>query len=760
VESDTPLETRLADLVARLTPDEKIGLLPTRQEAVPRLGLAEFGIGGEAAHGLVARDGPATVFPQTLGLSQTWDPELLVRVGEVVGTEARAYFHHREGASGLCLWAPTVDLLRDPRWGRTEEGWGEDPVLTGALASAYVRGMQGRDPGAPRVIATLKHFYANNHEADRTRSSSDLPEGLRDSYYLKAFELVLRHGAAGSIMTAYNAVDGVPAMLRPEINEVVRGRWGWDGFVVCDGGALGLLVSDHRAFPTWAEALAASLKAGIDCFPEPADQLKPAAREALVRGLITVADLNRAVTRTLRARFRLEQHNRTAGPTPPPQTLVRRPESRALAREAATKATVLLTNRGVLPLSLGETATLAVVGPLADVAYRDWYTGRAEAPVTPLAGLVARLGDRRVAYADGLDLVALGVRDRWAGVAAWDDPGLVADRTSIQGTELFRRTDWGWGAQTFQALANGRFLTEAEGPIEASAAEVGGWFVRQKFSAPREGRGTLTAWDGQPVGVDSRGRLAVGQPETLEVRRVKSGLDEAVRAATGAGAAVVFVGNHPMVNGRETEDRPSLALPPDQEDLIRAVAPTCPRTVVVIVGSYPYSLGDWKDGVGAILYCPHPGQEAGHAWADLLFGDAEPGGRLSMTWYAPGTDLGPITDYDIAARGRTHLYYPGTPQFSFGHGLGYTRYAYRNLVWDPATESASVEVTNTGPRAGTEVVQFYHGRALAAFARVTLAPGESQQVTCPLPRAARRSPLPFAVGSSSTDLHLTLPGMP
>ncbi|HTH13878.1 MAG TPA: glycoside hydrolase family 3 N-terminal domain-containing protein, partial [Spirochaetia bacterium] len=551
------LETRLADLVARLTPDEKIGLLPTRQQAVPRLGLAEFGVGGEAAHGLVARDGPATVFPQSLGLSQSWDPELLERIGEVVGTEARAYHHRREGFGGLCLWAPTVDLLRDPRWGRTEEGWGEDPVLTGSLASAYVRGMQGRDPDAPRVISTLKHFYANNHEADRTSSSSNIPDGLKDSYYLKAFELVLCHGKAGSIMTAYNAVDGVPAMLRPEINEVVRGRWGWDGFVVCDGGALGLLVSDHRAFPTWAEALAASLKAGIDCFPEPGENLIPAARQALDRGLITVADLDRAVTRTLRARLRLEHHARKAGLPPPPQVVVRRPESRALARQAAVQAAVLLTNDGTLPLSLPETATLAVVGPLADVCFRDWYTGTAEASVTPLAALVERLGDRRIAWADGSDVVAFGVGDRWAGVAAWDDGGLVTDRESAQGSELFRRTDWGWGVQTFQALANGRFLTEADGRVEASAAEVGGWFVRQKFTAPRVGVGALTDWQGRPVGPDSQGRLTVGsEPGPIEVRIVKSGLDEAVLVADKASAAVVFVGNHPMVNGRETEDRP------------------------------------------------------------------------------------------------------------------------------------------------------------------------------------------------------------
>lgn len=769
VTTESSLELRLAALIGQLTLAEKIGLIPTRQEAVPRLGLAEFWIGGEAAHGLVARDGPTTVFPQTLGLSSTWDPVLLERIGSLVGDEARAYHKLREGLSGLCLWAPTVDLERDPRWGRTEEGWGEDPVLTGVLASAYVRGLQGNHPAYLKTVATLKHFFANNHEAGRASTSSEVPSDLLDSYYLRVFELVLKHGGAQSIMTAYNAVNGVPAMLRPEINDLLRKTWGWDGFVVCDGGALSLLVSGHRAFPTWAEAVAASLKAGIDCFPEDGALLKPALAEAMDRGLLAEADLDRAVTRTLRARLRLGLF---AGPGENPYenlttTIVHRPESRALAREAAVKAAVLLKNDGILPLSDRMPGSVAVVGPLADAVYRDWYTGTAAAPVSPLKALVERLGTGRVVTADGCDLVALKAPDgRYVGVAGWNDPGLVADRTSAQAGELYRRTDWGWGTQTFQALANGNFVTTDDVTVQAAAPEVWGWFTRERFGASRKGPGPWTTWKGDAVGLGKDGRLVVAKdgeaPDGFEVcdfdvEVVRDGLRGAVAAARSAEAAVVFVGNHPLINGRETEDRPSLELAPDQVSLIRSVARANPRTVVVIVGSYPFATGAWQDEVGAVLYTTHGGQEAGHAVADLLFGDASPAGRLSMTWYRGVEDLPPITDYDIKSRGRTHLYYQGTPLYPFGHGLSYTTFGYKGLRWDSEAQEASVVVTNTGSRSGDEVVQFYHGKALAGFSRITLAPGESRLVRCPLPRSALSSSLPFAVGASSTDLRLTLP---
>jgi beta-glucosidase len=761
VNQDPLIEARLADLVGRLTVDEKLGLLPTSQEAVPRLGLPEFWIGGEAAHGLVARDGTTTVFPQTLGLSSTWDPDLLERVGTVTGEEARVYYEQRAGLTGLCLWAPTVDLERDPRWGRTEEGYGEDPVLTGQLASAYVRGLQGDHPRYLRTAATLKHFYANNHEAGRTSTSSDVPADLARDYYLKAFELVLRDGGAPSVMTAYNAVNGTPAMVHEDIQGVLRGRWNWDGFVVCDGGALTLLVSDHKTFADWPEAVAASLKAGIDCFPEPAALLKAAAAQALSRGLITEADVDRAVTRTLRVRLRLgllaPEGECPYGPAT--RGLLHRSSSRALAREAATKAAVLLKNDGILPLSDGN---VAAVGPLAEAAYRDWYGGTPQTTVTPLQALVERLGPGRVLTADGCDLVSLQTSEGgYVGVAAWDDPGLVADRRSAQPGDLYRRTDWGWGVQTFQALSNGQYLTTDDLAVTASSSEVGGWFVREKFRAEPAGPGPLVSWKGEAVGLDGRQRLAIVGPEGVRssdftVGVVREGLRGVVGAARQAATAIVFVGNHPLLNGRETEDRPGLTLAPAQVALIRATARANPRTVVVIIGSYPFAIGEWQDEVRAVVWTAHGGQEAGGALTDLLFGDANPSGRLSMTWYRSEDDLPPITDYDIRTRGRTHLYFNGSPLYPFGHGLSYTTFGYTALGWDPGDGHAEVTVTNTGTRTGDEVVQFYQDRRLVGFVRVSLAAGECRTVRCPIAEFLSPGPFLLSAGSSSSDLRLTL----
>lgn len=229
------LEERLDDLIARLTTEEKIRLIPTREAAVPRLGIPAYNVGGEAAHG-VAWKGEATVFPQPLGLSSTWNTRLMREIGSVIGDEARAYHHRNPEVHGLTLWAPTVDLERDPRWGRTEEGYGEDPTLTGEMSAALVKGMQGNDPFYLKMVATLKHFFANNNEKDRLNCSSSIdPRNLRE-YYLKAFETPFVEGGALSMMTAYNSINGTPAIESPYVNDVVKGEWAMPGFIVCDGG--------------------------------------------------------------------------------------------------------------------------------------------------------------------------------------------------------------------------------------------------------------------------------------------------------------------------------------------------------------------------------------------------------------------------------------------------------------------------------------------------------------------------------------------
>jgi beta-glucosidase len=721
-----PLEARADDLVSRLSLDEKIGMMASRQEAVPRLGIGEFHIGGEAAHGLVTKDGPTTVFPQTIGLACTWDAELLHEIGSTVGDEARAYHRKRKGLGGLCLWAPTIDMERDPRWGRTEEGYGEDPFLAAELSCAYVRGMQGGHPSYMKCVPTPKHFYANNNEEDRASCSASIEPRDKMEYYLRPYERAVADAGVRSIMTSYNAINGVAAMLHPDLARIVRGSWGLDGFMVCDGGALPLLVERQCAAPDMATAAALSLRAGIDSFSDDAVKVKAAIRGALERGLIAEADLDAALARVMRIRLRL-------GNFDPPgldpfarlgDSTLWRKESRALALRAARESIVLLERRAVdgeqvLPLAPEEGEAVAILGPLADVVYRDWYSGTPAYRVTPLQALCDRLSCASVLYSDGSDVVALRAPDgRWAGSLAWYDATFAAVRPPEQGGELMRRTDWGWGNQTFRSLSSGCYLTVEGDRLSVSAREVFDWYVKERFSlepAP-DRRFSIRAWDGKPVALDAEGRLVVAEgaePAAFGVEIVHDGLEEAVAAARAARTAIVFVGNQPVLVAKEEFDRSDIGLPPEQVRLIEAVIEANPRTVVVIVGSYPFALGPWRKRAAAVLYMAHGGQEAGHAIADVIMGDHNPAGRLPMTWYASADDLPGIKDYSIAKGGRTYQYFRGEPIYPFGHGLSYSVFEYLSAETDARLVKKggklrfTVRVKNAGPYGGEEVVQAY-----------------------------------------------------
>jgi beta-glucosidase len=736
------LSERVGDLLRRLSPDEKLGLMASRQEAVPRLGVREFHIGGEAAHGLVTKDGPTTVFPQTIGLACSWDPGLLGEIGSLVGDEARAYYRRRKGLGGLCLWAPTVDMERDPRWGRTEEGYGEDPWLAGELASAFARGMQGDHPFYLKAVPTPKHFYANNNEEKRGSCSASIDPRDRREYYLRAFERVFTDAKALSIMTSYNAINGIPAMLNPELAAVVKGEWGMEGFAVCDGGSLPLLVKEH-GLPDAETAAALSLKAGVDNFSDDADTVKAALRGALERGLIQGADLDAAIARVLSVRFRLGHFDQSRDDPYAKigESAICSRESRALALRAARESIVLLENRPigagrVLPLGARGQGSLAVIGPLADAAYRDWYTGTPAYHVTPLKAIAARLPQAQVKFCDGCDVVAFrSASGEWVGTKGWFDGTLVANRPAERGGELFRRTDWGWGNQTFRSLTNGSYVTAEETKLNASAPEVWGWWVKERFKLERAdvpappcpassgaaAAFTIQAWNGKSVRLDGSGVLSLIPPGEEDARRpdpllmeiIHDGVTEAAEAARGAAAAIVFVGNHPLLNAKEEIDRSELALPPEQVRLIEAVLAVNARTVVVIVGSYPFSLGPWREKAAAVLYAAHGGQEAGHALADALFGEHNPAGRLPMTWYRSEKDLPGIMDYDIARGGRTYRHFTGDVLYPFGHGLSYSRFrigparAENPRLPRGGVAAIRADVSNEGPLDGEEVIQAY-----------------------------------------------------
>lgn len=766
-----PDALRLDDLLGRLTTDEKIGLLHQYQAPVARLGLGPFRTGTEALHGL-AWLGPATVYPQAVGLASAWDPDLLRRVGEAT---AEAVLASRDLGAGRNVWAPVVNPLRDPRWGRNEEGYSEDPWLTGLLATAHARGLAG-DGARLRTAPTLKHFLGYNNEEGRCLTSSDLPPRVLREYELPAFLPALADGAAVAVMPSYNLVNRRPAHLSPLIDEVLRGAAPDHLLVVSDAYAPANLAGLQAFHPDLPTAYAHAIRAGVDSLTQ--DDDRPDAtlghvREALRRGLLTEADVDRAARHVLSVRLRLGEFDPPADRGPedlgapaaasapedpgapedtgsggprgacPDDT----PAHRALAREAATRALVLLRNDGLLPLR--DVRRVAVIGQLGDTVLEDWYSGTLPYAVTARAGIARRV---EAVFCEGADRVTL---DAAGGrVCAPDDGGplrLVPGDGAGEGADGtgFDLLDWGGGAHALRSAANGRHVDEGpDGALACTAPGPGTWEVRQTFRLAERPDGLtdlVQIHTGRRVAAGPGGVLRLADDPAdatgFRVAGLGSGAAEAARVAATADAAVVVAGDHPMVNGRETEDRTDLDLPAGQERVLRAVHAVNPATVLVLSSGYPFGI-TWADArVPAILWSAHGGQEYGHALADVLFGDAEPSGRLTQTWYRSADDLPDPLDYDIIGARGTYLYFEGDPLYPFGHGLGYTgvEYAAPVVTVDGGRVTVSVMVVNTGPRDADEVVQVYTRqlssrvrtplRVLRGFARVRVAPGDSAVAT-------------------------------
>ncbi len=689
---DLPVEERVNDLIGRMTLEEKIAALGW-SAAVPRLGV-KGSPHIEGYHG-VAQGGPSnwgrrnptatTQFPQAYGLGSTWDPELIRRVAAQEAQEARYLFQSAKyNRSGIIIRAPNADIARDPRWGRTEEVYGEDPFHVATLATAFTRGLQGDHPRYWKAASLLKHFLANSNEDGRSSSSSDFDERLWREYYAKPFEMAVREGGSRAMMAAYNAVNGTPAHVHPMLREIVMGEWGLDGIICTDGGGLSLLVSAHEAFPDLPAAAAACIDAGINNF---LDRYQEPVSAAIERGLLTEADLDGALRGLFRVSIRL-------GLLDPPELVPYaaigapddpepwdQPETRDLVREVTQRSIVLLKNSArLLPLDRNRVRSIGVIGPLSNQVLLDWYSGTPPYTVAP-----------------------------WLGI---------------------------------ENVAN---------------------------AAPFGSRPSVN-WVGDMS-------------------------DAAVEMARERDVAVVCVGNHPEGNagwevvtspseGKEAVDRKAITLPPGQEEFIRRVVEANPNTVVVLITSFPVALPWAAEHATTIVHMTHASQELGNALGDVLFGDVDPGGRLAQTWPRSLDQLPPMMDYDVR-NGRTYMYFEGEPQYHFGHGLSYTTFAYGNLRTSSATleqdgaVDVSVDVTNTGARAGDEVVQLYVRypeskvsrplKQLRGFQRISLAPGETNSVTLRLAAddlsywdpgqhkwVVEPGPVELLVGRSSADSDLTL----
>lgn len=781
------IDTRVQDLVSRLTDEEKIESMLQYQPAVERLGLGGYKHGTEAAHG-IAWLGEATFFPQPTGLACTWDADLMKKIGNVISDEARVVYKRNPEVNGLTLWAPTVDMERDPRWGRNEEAYGEDPKLTGELTSHLVQGIQGDHPTYLKAVATLKHFLGNNNEVERGSGSSSIdPRNMRE-YYLKAFEQPFVEGGAKSMMTSYNSINGTPASIHPLVNEVVKGEWGMDGFIVSDAGDVMGIMNDHQYYDSHTPGVAESVKAGIDSITDDAELSKTALREALANGQLTFADIDQALFHTFRVRFQLGEFDPVElNPYAEiGEEAMMTDEAKALSLEAARKSIVLLKNDNqTLPLSKTATGNIAVIGELGNVVYRDWYSGTLPYAVTALDGIQSKAAGK-VTYQDGNDRITLTSTATGATLSIQPDPvteGLAdssksanpnevntnkpitgvlsASQQSITDDHLFELSDWGFGSYTLRSPRNHKYWTtnDDKAIVTASADEAYGWFVKEVFGLePQDnGKTAITTWNGKTVSVDSSTQqlTVLEQPESysdqeyFEQTIVEHGLEQAIAAAKEAATAIIFVGNNPLINGKEEIDRPSLELAPSQLKMIQEVYKVNPNTVVVVVGSYPFAMEWVEEHIPAIVYLSHVGQELGHAVADVLYGDYAPAGRLNMTWYRSEEQLSNIRDYDIIRTGRTYQYFEGDVLYPFGHGLTYGTFQYSDIQVNASELEVdevielSVNVANISEIDSDEVVQLYthadHSRVkrpiktLQAFRRIHLAAGASQTVHFTVP---------------------------
>jgi beta-glucosidase len=783
-----PLERRVNDLVSRMTLEEKVGQMMNAAPAIPRLGVPEYDWWNEALHG-VAFNGTATVFPQAIALGATWDAPLLHNVAGVIGTEARAKHHEsvRQGRrkifEGLTFWSPNINIFRDPRWGRGQETYGEDPYLTGRLGVEFVKGLQGDDPKYLKVVATPKHYAVHSGpEPERHRFNAAAAERDLRETYTPAFRATVTEGRAVSVMCAYNRVNGEPACASTHLlGDLLRGEWGFTGYVVSDCGAIEDIYRRHNFVQTPEEASAVAVKRGTDL--ECGDTYR-ALVNAVKQGQISEAEIDTAVKRLFEARFRL-------GMFDPPE-LVKyaqipfsendSPAHRQLALEAARESTVLLKNeKSTLPLRK-DLKSIAVIGPNADdvQVLLGNYNGQPSRATTPLEGIRRHVSAQtKVLYAQGTTLT---------GVTAVPVPpsalrGLKAEffaNRRLEGAPVLTRDeeavnfDWGMNgpapavpADDFSARWTGKLVPEVSGRYRLGATAddglrvyLDGKLIVEDWTehAPTTRTAEVTLEAGRSYDLKFEyfeGRIGavaklVWQPPAQQASG--SPYAEALDAAKQADAVVLVLGISAQLEGEEmnvTEpgfaggDRTNINLPARQEGLLRAVAATGKPVVLVLLSGSALAV-NWADrNVPAIVQAWYPGEEGGAALADVLFGDYNPAGRLPVTFYKSAEQLPPFESYTM--EGRTYRFFKGQPLYPFGHGLSYTRFRYSGLkVSSPrvspmqsVTVSATVE--NAGRVEGDEVVQLYVTdveasvrvpvRSLAGVERVRLRPGEKRMVS-------------------------------
>jgi beta-glucosidase len=771
-----PIEERVDDLISRMTLEEKVSQMVYDAPAIERLGVSKYNWWNECLHG-VGRAGIATVFPQAIGLAAAWNVELMHQVAMTISDEARAKHHEavrrsiREIYTGLTYWSPNINIVRDPRWGRGQETYGECPYLTTRMGVAFVKGLQGDDPRYLKLVATPKHYAVHSGpEPDRHHFDAQADERDMRETYLPHFEATIREAGAFSIMGAYNRTNGEPCCASPTLLEqVLRQEWGFggptgsEGYVVSDCGAIRDIYAHHQVVETPEEAAAMAVKAGCDLN---CGATYPALLAAVEQGLISEEEIDRAVRRLFTARFRLGMFD------PPeqvayaqiPYEVVDSPAHRELALRTARESIVLLKNEdNLLPLKK-DLASIAVIGPNADdlLVLLGNYNGTPRKAVTPLEGIRRKLGSTtRVYYAQGCEradgapplsvippihLRPVDADANQTGLTAvyydnvkfegepvrtqvdpvvdfiWKDAtplsGRMADRFAVRWTGFLVPPVTG----TYKLAVNGAsdYSLYLDGDLIVEFQSVHHPIIRSKDVELEAGRLYDLRLDYANRGLDPQAQLLWSIP----------GVDygaEAVEMAEKAEVVILVMGLSPTLEGEEMPvqiagfaggDRTDIKLPRPQEALLKRIQALGKPTVLVLLSGSAVAVNWADEHVPAIVAAWYPGQAGGDAIADVLFGDYNPAGRLPVTFYRSAEDLPPFEDYRM--EGHTYRYFRGEPLYPFGHGLSYTVFRYSNLQLsaktitpeDPLT--ISVDVENAGERAGDEVVQLYVSDVVAS----------------------------------------------
>ncbi|GAA4756626.1 glycoside hydrolase family 3 protein [Sphingomonas daechungensis] len=787
-----------SDLVGKMTLEEKLGQMVNVAPAIPRLKVPAYNWWTESLHGAIGSV-PTTNYPEPIGLAASFNAPLVKEVAGAIGTEVRAL--HTLGrqtgelgriGTGLDTWSPNINIFRDPRWGRGQETYGEDPFLTARIGVAFVEGMQGPNPDLPNVIATPKHFAVHSGpETTRHKANVFVSQHDLEDTYLPAFRAALVEARAQSVMCAYNRVDGQPACASDELlKDHLRGAWKFDGYVVSDCDAVQDISDNHRYAPDIAAGVAAAVRAGVDneCHTATLGPTPPPLwqryREALDRHLITEADIDRALIRLFAARYRTGDLAGVRQDGPVPASAIGTAEHQALALKAAEESLVLLKNDGILPLKPG--ARIAVIGPLGDATrvLRGNYSSPASAPpISVLDGLRRALPHTQVVYAPagesmtdgdpvpasvletpegkrgllarfynalpgalGRDGKPMAVSAKPAATAIVSglnngdaDMAAVDDDYRVVWTGFFVPPESGSYRLGLSGWRNGRFTFDGQPLVEFVDAP---WGSLPKLKTVRVEKGRR-----YPIQIvaDAHGETGVG----LTWKYVSEQPEADLRAAAAnADVIIAIVGLTSDLEGEESSverpgfkggDKTTLDLPTDQRKLLEQAKATGKPLVVVAMNGSPINL-DWeKQNANAILEAWYPGQSGGLAVANVLSGRVDAGGRLPLTFYKNVNDLPPFDDYAMA--GRTYRYFAGTPVYPFGYGLSFTSFAYSSPAVVRTTDGGarvSVEVRNTGPREGNEVAQLYLDfpdapgtprLALRGFQRLSLKPGEVRALT-------------------------------